>query len=188
MSKEIAWSISLNPLIYDVEKSNLKVTMVEKAGGSANLSYFKVDTANFGAGPCAIFVPDLAAMGIEEYQQNQVWTIKLSGLKTVSGEDAEIAYEVDMVSLEPVDPAAVELSETEAFMLPGDVRALSARVIPEWADDLSVSWSSDDESVATVDESGRVTALKPGSCAIEARAVNGRTGSCTIQVDKTAQQ
>ena len=64
----------------------------------------------------------------------------------------------------------------------GETFALSARVIPDYADDLVLSWSSGDEKVARVDESGNVTAVAPGSCEIEARSANGRADYCRITV------
>ena len=39
---------------------------------------------------------------------------------------------------------------------------LNATVMPETAEDKSVIWESSDESIATVDENGKETALKEG--------------------------
>ena len=57
----------------------------------------------------------------------------------------------------------------------------SAAVIPEWADDLSIAWSSGDERVATV-ENGLVTAVSAGECEIIATSVNGKCDVCRLTV------
>lgn len=50
---------------------------------------------------------------------------------------------------------------------------LSAEVLPTDADDTSVTWSSSDETVATVDNTGLVTAVDAGSAQIRATANDG---------------
>lgn len=47
-----------------------------------------------------------------------------------------------------------------------------------------ITWASEDESVATVDSNGLVTAIKPGMVVINATAANGATTWCAIFVDK----
>lgn len=183
MSGEIAWSVSLNPLLYDAEKSDICVTISEKSAGDAPLTYFMVNLENYGAGPCVIFVPDLDAMGIETYEQNQVWQVKLTGLRTTDGADAAICYEVDMIALTPQDPTSVELTRETLALTAGETARLTARVIPTWADDLTISWTSSDALIATVDEMGVVTAISNGACAITATSVNGRTASCRLTVE-----
>lgn len=53
---------------------------------------------------------------------------------------------------------------------PGDSLKLKVTVEPNDATDKSVTWSSNDESVATVNEKGVVTGIKPGSAVITAKA------------------
>ena len=50
------------------------------------------------------------------------------------------------------------------------------------ADRLSITYFSSDESVATVDSDGCVTAIAPGECIITAEAYNGASGSAAIRV------
>lgn len=50
----------------------------------------------------------------------------------------------------------------------------------------SVSWSSSDETVATVDADGIVTALKVGSCKITVATDDGnKTATCDVSVSTT---
>jgi hypothetical protein len=182
MSGELPWSVTLNPGVYDLASSDIGVSISEKDHGEAALGYFRVDTSGYGDGPCVIFVPDLEGMGIEDYQQNQEWTVRVTGLTTVDGSSAEICYTVDMMSLYPIDPVSVEMSALEAELAPGESFSLEALVIPQWADDVSISWRSTDETVATVC-GGVVTAVGAGRCEIVAESVNGRRGSCAVAVE-----
>ncbi len=181
-SYDIPWSVTLNPEVYSSDFSDVTVSMYEIGKGRAEIKYFNVSTESYGAGPAIIFMPDLEKMGIYDYQQNQVWHVRIEGLRYADGSPASIEYAVEMMSLYPIDPSAVEVEPRALDMDKGDVCLLSAAVIPEWADDISVTWSSTDESVAVVDENGYVTAVGEGECGIIASAVNGRSDECRITV------
>ena len=78
---------------------------------------------------------------------------------------------------------SISLDETELNMLTGDRVTLSASVLPDNAKNKSVTWSSSDESVATVNNRGRVTAAGAGTATITATTVDGGlTATCTINV------
>ena len=93
-------------------------------------------------------------------------------------------YTVDMVALRAEDAVNVEISQTQAAMKPGETLKLSAQVIPSYADDLRVSWSSGDATVAAVDENGLVTAMGPGACDIVCADCAGHTDTCRVTVGK----
>ena len=65
-----------------------------------------------------------------------------------------------------VDPIRLELNE-------GDIGQLTATVSPDSATNKNVSWRSGDEDVATVDQSGKVTAVKEGTVIIEVTTEDG---------------
>lgn len=72
----------------------------------------------------------------------------------------------------PVLIQELKLSETENFTLkPGKTKKLECSVIPEQHDD-TLTWESSDLSVATVDASGLVTAVKEGKAVISVKATN----------------
>lgn len=78
---------------------------------------------------------------------------------------------------------SVELDEQIIYMTEGDIRTLRATVLPESADNKSVTWSSSNENVAKVNGSGTVTAVSPGDAVIYAKAGNITT-QCEVSVDK----
>lgn len=196
MHDHLAWSIMLNPGAYDLAASRPVVTLSEQGGltfafdpiGGDGDGFCALNLEGYGTGPCLIFRPDFAGTGFTDYQQNQVWTVRVDGLVDVSGKDAPIEYEVDMVSLTAQDVVNVEISQLEAELAPGDELRLAADVIPAYADDLTVAWRSTDESVATVDGSGNVIAVGPGKCEIIVESAGGYTDACALSViDKAGQ-
>lgn len=82
----------------------------------------------------------------------------------------------------------ITLDKTTASVEVGGTVELKATAAPADADDTSIYWYSSDESIATVDENGKVTALKEGTVNIiaEANDGNGATASCAITVTKKA--
>jgi len=181
-SYDIPWSVVLDPAVYSDDLSGISVGMYEETRGRAELAYCGISKEAYGAGPAIIFMPDLEKLGLNDYQQNQVWHVRIDGLRYADGSPASIEYKVEMISLYPIDPSAVEVEPRALDMKKGDVCLLTARVIPEWADDVSVTWESTDESVAVVDENGYVTAVGEGSCGIIAYAANGRSDECSVTV------
>ena len=77
-----------------------------------------------------------------------------------------------------VTPSRIEIIE-------GGSAVLSASVSPEAASDRAVAWSSSDRSVATVDKTGTVQGLKPGTATVTATA-EGKSGTCAVTVKAKA--
>lgn len=82
-----------------------------------------------------------------------------------------------------------EEKEIESVTLPttlelrvGETSTLTASVLPKDASDKTLTWSSSDENVATVDENGKVTAVKAGNAVITATASNNVSASCELTV------
>ena len=83
----------------------------------------------------------------------------------------------------------ITLDKTEGILTAGNTVALNATVLPEEiADETSVTWTSSDEKVATVDENGKVTAIAAGEATITANAgEKSATYKLTVQAKKVAQ-
>ena len=74
---------------------------------------------------------------------------------------------------EPVMVSSIVLSESSIVVEDGTSWFLSATVEPQDAETPFVTWESSDESVATVDGGGVVTAIGGGTCTITCRAIDG---------------
>lgn len=79
----------------------------------------------------------------------------------------------------------VRLDKSATTLVEGDTEELMATVMPENATDKGIEWKSSDESVATVSQTGLVTALKEGSSAITVITNDGGfTATCAVTVNK----
>lgn len=88
----------------------------------------------------------------------------------------------------PPSVAAVSLDRTFISMIykQKNTEKLIAIVYPDNAGNKSVTWSSSDPSVASVDSEGNVTAHARGSTAITATSVDGgKTSTCMVTVSYT---
>ena len=96
-----------------------------------------------------------------------------------------ITIEFDAVDLSaPVAVTGVTLDKNEAAVPEGLAISLVATVEPVNATDKTVTWSSSDENIATVDN-GVVTGLVPGKATITATA-SGFSATCEVTVTEKA--
>ena len=65
----------------------------------------------------------------------------------------------------------------------GEKFTLEVRISPSSATDKRLEWASSDETVATVDGYGNVTAVGPGSAKIGVRAASGVYDLCRVKVE-----
>ena len=94
--------------------------------------------------------------------------------------------EVKTFTTDVVPVESVSLDKTEyTFNTIGNTLTLVATVLPADATDKSVSWSSSSDAVATVDASGKVTAVSKGTATIKAEAKDGsgKYASCSVTVE-----
>ncbi|WP_302984546.1 Ig domain-containing protein [uncultured Muribaculum sp.] len=80
---------------------------------------------------------------------------------------------------------SITISQETATLKVGETVELTATVMPEDATDKTVSWTSNDEAVATVDAEGKVTAVALGEAEITATAADGSgiSANCLVTVN-----
>lgn len=97
---------------------------------------------------------------------------------TVTEEEKEEEETEDNVGV-----TGVTVDPPKASMAVGDILALTAAVIPADATNKNVSWQSDDPSVASVDNTGTVTAEAAGDATITVMTEDGgHTAYCFVKV------
>lgn len=87
----------------------------------------------------------------------------------------------------PVAVTGVTLNKTTTSIEAGQSEQLTATVLPTNADNKSVTWSSNNTAVATVDNNGNVSALAAGTATITVTTADGnKTATCTVTVTAPA--
>ncbi len=82
---------------------------------------------------------------------------------------------------------SVSLDKTELELNVGEITSLFVTIIPENATNKSLSWSSSDESIATVSSDGIVKAVAPGTTVITVTTSDGeKAASCTVYVKEAS--
>lgn len=87
------------------------------------------------------------------------------------------------VYVNPIPVEEIVLSQDSLELTVGESQSLIATVLPDNATDKTVSWLSDNESVATISSSGLVTAVSSGSCVVSAKA-GAQEAICLVTVKK----
>ena len=92
----------------------------------------------------------------------------------------------EFITLAPTKVSSISLNKKTLELAEGETEPLIATITPSNSDDKSLVWSSSDEKVATVSQTGIVTAISKGSATIEVRAIDGseKYATCSVTVVK----
>jgi hypothetical protein len=102
-------------------------------------------------------------------------------LVKVTTVDGDFTAAAAITVIQPV--TAVEISHATLDLKIGETGQLSATIIPTDANDHGMSWSSDNDAVATVSETGLVTAVAEGTAVVTVTTDDGAfTANCTVVV------
>ena len=82
----------------------------------------------------------------------------------------------------------ITLDKTEGVLTVGNTVTVTATVIPDTATNASVTWSSSDEAIATVDSEGKITAVAPGTATITATSDSNPDASAAYAVTVQAKK
>lgn len=170
------------------ENGKLKVYTVDKNGEQTEI------TSGTAVAPGSKLIVEVEPAKGYELENLQIgeksYTSNSVQIDNVEGSLAIIATMKESTPDTPVVPdvrvTGVKLNVTSKSIAVGESFVLKATVSPSNATMQSVSWSSSDETVATVDADGIVTALKVGSCKITVATDDGnKTATCDVSVSTT---
>ena len=147
----------------------------------------------------ALFTPSYATNQVVKFSSSNPSVITIdqtgkftpvaAGTATLKAElldgSGKIAEHTMTVNPATVLVTSVALDKTSLALTVGDAAVqLTATVAPDNASEKSVTWTSDKTSVATVDETGKVTAVAAGTATITAFAndESGKSATCTVTV------
>ena len=85
------------------------------------------------------------------------------------------------VTAAPKPATGITLNKTTLELFVGNTDTLAATVAPDTATDKTVTWTSSDKNVVTVNN-GEIKAVGKGKATITAKTVNGKTATCEVTV------
>lgn len=132
--------------------------------------YTDVEDNWFDIANRTLYVP---ASSIELYKADAFWG-RMKEILPI--EDTEFSYLCEVLA------QSIVFDESPVSIFMGETHTLVAHVLPENTANKTVSWSSSDETVATVDQNGVVTALKKGTAKITATAQDGSCVSASVTI------
>ncbi|MCO8294507.1 Ig-like domain-containing protein [Tetragenococcus halophilus] len=101
--------------------------------------------------------------------------------KDDSGESDKV--DVPEFKTKPIAVTGISFDKETLTMDIGDSETIKATVAPSTATDKGVSYGSSNRDIATVDSSGKVTAVAPGTANIEATTNDGnKKATCKVTV------
>lgn len=77
---------------------------------------------------------------------------------------------------------SVSLDKAELILSVGQSETLTVTISPDNATNKELTWNSSDPTIATVDENGKVTAIKEGETTITVTTTEGKTSTCKINI------
>lgn len=118
-------------------------------------------------------------MTVVRVEQDGTLNALRGGTATVYAKAGECSASCHVTVLSPV--TGVTIDRESLPLVVGETATLVATIQPEDATEKTVTWTSSDSSVASVDASGKVTGVKKGSATITASA-GERSATCVVTV------
>lgn len=174
--------------------TNTNAPVVAVTGVSVNPT-----SATVGLGSTQQLNPTIAPANATN--QNLTWTSSNTAVATVnaSGLVTAVATGTTTITVKTVDGnktatsaitvaaipvASVSVSPTTASLYAGNTQQLSATIAPANATNKTITWTSNNNAVATVNSSGMVTAVAAGTATITTTTQDGnKTATATITVN-----
>lgn len=157
--------------------STLSVSIVGKKNGTLTITY----GTNLG---------EEATVTLQDITFDGFFSFYVEANNATFQKDESVTLSLQNIRLpatEFVEVESITLSESNISVSAGQTHQLTATVKPDDATIKTVTWTSSDEDVATVDGNGVITAKAAGSTVITATTENGLTATCNVLVPVEAE-
>ena len=186
------WAISA---LDESKMDSIPVTVnnVPLTGISLDEDTLSLPIGNTASIPVSFLPPNALNQNIHwQSTNNDIATVDENGLVTgiMDGNAFVVATSEDggfsdscFIDVTQVPLERIELRLKEINVWIDDFEQINVNVFPENAHNKDIIWTIDDESIATVDQNGVVTAVGPGSTVVTATSIVGeRTDTCRVNV------
>ena len=131
------------------------------------------------------FEKNIAVTGVhdEASYDDKSATINITSTGTASKSITVTIKNIDIAEAKPV--TGITLNKTSLELTQNDKFQMEATVIPDDADDKTITWSTTEPTIATITASGLVTCVGTGECRIVATANDGSgvSSECSLLVN-----
>ena len=167
----------------------VRVGETKSAGG-----YLKVDAKRSTAltSEDVIFVsenPEVATIAINKLSYGSYYC-DVTGVGegetrvyATSKDGTTVSNYINVIVPKPILVESIDIQNVKTDLAIGEKTTPSVTISPSDADNKSITWTSSDETVATVDSKGTVTAVGGGTTDIVATSRDGVSSSYTVNVD-----
>lgn len=87
------------------------------------------------------------------------------------------------VTVTPIESESIVLNKSSVSLKVGQEEAILATVSPESTTNKTVIWSSENDGIATVDNTGNIKAVGVGATTITAKTINNKTAICSVIIE-----
>lgn len=203
-SSSMAYSVSLNPLVFDIDyisknvnkikiyitRENDKKTWVIDSNDknpAYGFDFFNYSSISYGELPAIIFRPGMK----EEIKENDIFNIKITGLMNNNGEEETIQYSIQFFSLS----GGAKLSSAEKpkfkfdniYMPVGSYKNIEEYIKYANNKKSQVIIKSNNSDIISIENNKTIRAKKQGTATIYLYTSNGKsmyTSACRIYVYK----
>lgn len=172
-------------MLVDHDGYYLRTISASKLGSGDNDQYAKWTLGTFNATDATVVLTASNGKGLYNNWQG---TNDLFNIYDGVGDGSYLAYTIiysdqapEWTNADPVHVTSVQLNNTSLTLEVGENSTLVATVLPANTDFPTVTWTSDNTSVATVDN-GVITAVAAGTAIITATA-DGKSATCNVTVN-----
>lgn len=107
--------------------------------------------------------------------------VSREGKVEIAQQNGSLKYTITVRQAGRIAVTSVSLNKTTLKLKEGENETLIATVTPDNATDKTVTWTSSNPAIATVDENGKVAAIKEGEATITAKA-GEKEATCSVLV------
>ncbi len=165
-----------------VEKVELNSNKVKLDSGSSFQLSAKVTPTNAKNNSVTWSTNDESVVKVDEYG---MLTAVKAGTATITAKAGDQTDTCEVTVSEPqkveTEVEEITLSQDRMYLDTGSTLGLIAKLSPDEASTHTVKWSSEDENIAKIDDSGTVTAVKAGTTKVTAEA-DGKKAECSVFV------
>ena len=173
-------------LVHRVDRTNLSVWNGNTVNANAEHNYYEVvwaggkDNARSKSDVFPGFRNVRTLNNATSPANLKTWAGKDTewGLKNIYMQAGQVTFDVENTYI--LKELALPEADTVGV---GLKRQLKAVATPEYAH-YELTWASSNDEVATVDEQGRVTGVKAGTCTISVTSDNGLQAECKVTVEE----